>query len=78
MILATEEHLTEDDPDEDRDLYVRDGNGALRLLSDKGEEDRLVLGGHRPPTDGAIVYDDDRDDDSDRRLRHRRRGRRSS
>ncbi len=62
VILATEESLTEDDPDEDRDLYVRE-NGALRLLSDKGEED--VFLGDMTADGRRIVYDDDRDDDSD-------------
>ena len=60
VILATEERLTEDDPDEDRDLYVRE-NGELRLLSDKGEED--VFLGDITADGRRIVYDDDSDSD---------------
>ena len=61
VILATEESLTDDDLDEDRDLYVRE-NGALRLLSDKGEGQ--VFLGDMTADGRRIVYDDDRDDES--------------
>ena len=47
LILRTDEALTGDDGDENRDLYVRE-NGALTLLSDKGE--------------GSVSFDDMSDD----------------
>ena len=59
LILRTDEALTAQDGDEDRDLYLRE-NGALRLLSDAGEGnatfDDMSADGTR------VIYDDAEDD----------------